>query len=200
MILGQLYKKDIDQVFQGCVPNHKTCQIITEAHQRLAGAYQAVVMADVSTLLWLWTTAWNGRRLMHRVITLQRRCPNFYTKRWVVVLDVLWNWWVTKESTSWMKWYRIWHICTWLYRRNQRHTTLRALGRGKIHQQNFRSLKKIVEAYKRVWDRKLDNALWAFWTSYKVTTGMTLFQVGIRTRSNSSNGVHDALSMVGSRV
>ena len=38
-------------------------------------------------------------------------------------------------------------------------------------------LKKIVEANKKVWDWKLNSALWAFWTSYKVAPTMTHFKM-----------------------
>lgn len=38
-----------------------------------------------------------------------------------------------------------------------------------------RTLKRIVEANKKDWDKKLDSALWAYRTSYRVTTGMTSF-------------------------
>ena len=34
----------------------------------------------------------------------------------------------------------------------------------------------MLENYKD-WDDKLDSALWLFWTAYKVSTGMTLFQL-----------------------
>ena len=40
-----------------------------------------------------------------------------------------------------------------------------------------KTLKKIVEGNKRDWDRKLNSALWAYRTSYKVTTGMTPFRM-----------------------
>ena len=40
-----------------------------------------------------------------------------------------------------------------------------------------KTLKKIVEGNKKDWDRKLNSALWAYRTSYKVTTGMTPFRM-----------------------
>ena len=40
-----------------------------------------------------------------------------------------------------------------------------------------KTLKKIVQTNKRDWDKKLDSALWASKTSYKVTTGMTPFKM-----------------------
>lgn len=40
-----------------------------------------------------------------------------------------------------------------------------------------KTLTKIVQANKRDRDKKLDSALWAFRTSYKVTTGMTPFRM-----------------------
>lgn len=39
------------------------------------------------------------------------------------------------------------------------------------------TLKKILKANKRDWDKKLGSALWAFRTSYKVTTGMAPFRM-----------------------
>ena len=41
----------------------------------------------------------------------------------------------------------------------------------------MKTLKKIVEGNKKDWDRKLNSALWAYRTSYKVTTGMTPFRM-----------------------
>ena len=38
-------------------------------------------------------------------------------------------------------------------------------------------LKKIMEANKKDWNQKLDSALWAFRTSYKVATEMTPFKM-----------------------
>ena len=40
-----------------------------------------------------------------------------------------------------------------------------------------KTLKKIIEGHKKDWDRKLNSALWAYRTSYKVTTGMTPFRM-----------------------
>ena len=40
-----------------------------------------------------------------------------------------------------------------------------------------KALKKIVGANKTGWDRKLDSVLWAFRTSFKVTTRMTPFRM-----------------------
>lgn len=41
----------------------------------------------------------------------------------------------------------------------------------------LRILKKIVAENKKDWDQKLDSALWAFRTAYKVTTGFTPFKL-----------------------
>ena len=41
----------------------------------------------------------------------------------------------------------------------------------------LKTLKKIVEGDKKYWDRKLNSALWAYRTSYKVTTGMMPFKM-----------------------
>ena len=41
----------------------------------------------------------------------------------------------------------------------------------------MKTLKKIVEGNKKDWDRKLNSALWAYQTSYKVTIGMTPFRM-----------------------
>ena len=40
-----------------------------------------------------------------------------------------------------------------------------------------KTLKKIIEGHKKEWDRNLNSALWAYRTSYKVTTGMTPFKM-----------------------
>ena len=40
-----------------------------------------------------------------------------------------------------------------------------------------KTLKKIIEGHKKDWDRNLNSALWAYRTSYKVTTGMTPFRM-----------------------
>ena len=41
----------------------------------------------------------------------------------------------------------------------------------------IKTLKKIVEGHKKDWDKKLNSALWAYRTSFKVTTGMTPFRM-----------------------
>ena len=41
----------------------------------------------------------------------------------------------------------------------------------------MKTLKKIVEGNKKDWDKKLNSALWAYRTSYKVTVGMTPFKM-----------------------
>ena len=41
----------------------------------------------------------------------------------------------------------------------------------------MKTLKKIIEGHIKDWDRKLNSALWAYRTSYKVTTGMTPFRM-----------------------
>ena len=51
------------------------------------------------------------------------------------------------------------------------------MGKAESNKVLMTMLKKIVDANKKDWDKKLDSALWAFRTSYKVTTRMTPFRM-----------------------